>query len=580
MTGKADAVRAVSQQFKDRTNVVIEGVMAHLRDDNARELLGPGLSPLIGRGSLKSIVTFALYADVLRMVRDMVMADEEISDEEVQESLGVLSVIAGGFAKVRSKDYFAFAQLSSRNARQFLAQYESDAGLFGHANEATKWAGVDVCRNIQSCCGDSEPLEAFGGSLVAWAEALAGSDGVELSEQAVLDAIRNYTVGHGLRTGETSMESGSTNDRVLTKEIAEQFCGSDSDFDLRKYKAITDEAAEVLGKYDGSGYAGLNIYLPRITHLSEAAAKALFCFEGNLELQKLESLSLTPSSLDDGTQWRADLTLGVTELSDETAAALASTKGSLSLDQLQTLPDSTAAILARHTGRLSLNGIDSLSDEAAKLLNRRNDLSCDNFFDLSSANTIALTFRGRGPHLYVDSVSDIEQLAEHADSLRETWTVDPTELGGEECLCESALNALAKLPCRIRICSCAIDETRASRLGAFKASALDLRECNVLSEEAARKLLEFDGAILVKMNTHDDAIRQVLKAHPSVAKWGECKGPYVDIVCKNCGDRQQLEFPDNEATIYSVFGDGPGPWALCPECRAELSEEELAALED
>ena len=65
MTGKADAVRAVSQQFKDRTNTVIEEVMAHLRDDNAEEILGPGLSPLIGRGSLKSIVTFALYADVL-----------------------------------------------------------------------------------------------------------------------------------------------------------------------------------------------------------------------------------------------------------------------------------------------------------------------------------------------------------------------------------------------------------------------------------------------------------------------------------------------------------------------------------
>ena len=65
MTGKADAVRAVSQQFKDRTNAVIESVMAHLRDDNAKEILGPGLSSLIGRGSLNSIVTFALYVDVL-----------------------------------------------------------------------------------------------------------------------------------------------------------------------------------------------------------------------------------------------------------------------------------------------------------------------------------------------------------------------------------------------------------------------------------------------------------------------------------------------------------------------------------
>ena len=147
MTGRADAVRAVSQQFNDRTNAVIEGVMAHLRDDNAREILGPGLSPLIGRGSLKSIVTFALYADVLRMVWDMVMADGEISDEEAQESLGLLTVIAAGFAKVR-KEYASFTQLTPEAARRFLSHYESDSGLFGHASEATKWAGVKLCHMV------------------------------------------------------------------------------------------------------------------------------------------------------------------------------------------------------------------------------------------------------------------------------------------------------------------------------------------------------------------------------------------------------------------------------------------------
>ncbi len=368
------------------------------------------------------------------------------------------------------------------------------------------------------------------------------------------------------------------NEKVLTRQIAEKFCSSQSEIDLSEYTAITDEAAEVLGQYDGSGYDGPNIYLPAIELLSESAARSLFCFEGNLELAKLGSLSLTASSLNDATQFRADLTLGLTELSDETAAALSSTKGSLCLDELRTVSDSTAAILARHAGRLSLEGIESLSDEAARLLNRRGELFCSNFFDLGSANAIALTFRGRGLHLFVDSVYDIEQLAKHVHALRETWTVDTTELGKEECLAEEILSALAQLPCRVKVCSCEIDGRLASRFAKFNASALDLRECNVLSEDAARSLLEFGGAILVKMNMHEITIQQVLKAHPSLAKWGECKGPYVDIVCKNCGDHRQLEFPDNEATIYSVFGDSPGPWGLCPECREELSAEELIAL--
>jgi len=160
MTGKADAVRAVSEQFKAKLIEVVDGVMTHLRDNNAKEILGPVLSPLIGRGSPKSIVTFALSADVLRMVRDIVMADGEISDEEVQESLGLLTVLAAGFAKVR-KEYASFAQLTPETARQFLTQYESDAGLFGRANEATKWAGVNACRNIAGMCGDSGPVNLF-----------------------------------------------------------------------------------------------------------------------------------------------------------------------------------------------------------------------------------------------------------------------------------------------------------------------------------------------------------------------------------------------------------------------------------
>jgi hypothetical protein len=121
MTGKAEGVRTVGRQFKDCTTTVIDGVMEHLRDNNAKQLLGPGLSTLIGRGSLKSIVTFALYADVLRMVHDVLAADGNVSDEEVQASLGLLGVIASGFAKVR-KEYAAHANLSAATARKFLSQ--------------------------------------------------------------------------------------------------------------------------------------------------------------------------------------------------------------------------------------------------------------------------------------------------------------------------------------------------------------------------------------------------------------------------------------------------------------------------
>ena len=189
MTGKAEAIRSVSEQFKVKLTEVVDGIMAHLRDDNAKELLGPGLSPLIGRGSLKSVVTFALYADVLRMVRDIVMADGDISDEEVQESLGLLSVLAAGFAKAR-KEYASFAHLKSETARQFLQLHSSDRGLFGHTNTITKWSGVKLCHSIKDKCLDHKPLESLSGALLDWAKAIAAADKTTASEMGAVAALR------------------------------------------------------------------------------------------------------------------------------------------------------------------------------------------------------------------------------------------------------------------------------------------------------------------------------------------------------------------------------------------------------
>jgi hypothetical protein len=271
MTGKADAVRAVSQQFKDRTNAVIEGVMAHLNDANAKELLGPGLSPLLGRGTLRGLVTFAIYADVLRMVRDMVMADGEISDEEVQESLGLLSVVAAGFAKVRSKEYAAFTELSPETAPQFLSRYGSDGGLFGHTNEATQWSGVELCRTILTKCNDCGPLDVFGDSLLAWANTLAASDATSESEHDVLDSIQSITKRPG---------------RILTKAIAEQYLTDPFSVSLKAFEKLEDNAAALLASSDKE------LPLDGLETISAVAAEALIPHKGGLSVKGLAKLSL------------------------------------------------------------------------------------------------------------------------------------------------------------------------------------------------------------------------------------------------------------------------------------------------
>jgi TPR repeat protein len=189
MAVRAEAVRALGQDFKAVVGEVVAGVMVHLREDNAGDLLGPSLGSLVSRASLKAIVTFALYADVLRVVRDVLLADGEISDDEVQEALPLLATLAAGFAGVK-KEYAGYAALRAENVREFLEHYGADAKAFGHADESTKWAGFQVCRKLQAQFNDGGPLGMLGQWLVAWADRVVESNGVTASERDLLHSLR------------------------------------------------------------------------------------------------------------------------------------------------------------------------------------------------------------------------------------------------------------------------------------------------------------------------------------------------------------------------------------------------------
>lgn len=188
MNQRADAVRAISQQFQNRTNDIVDGVLVHLSESNSKEILGPTLSPLTSQGSLKSLVTFAIYADVLRVVRDVVIVDGNITDDEIQAGLGMLSVLATSFAKVR-KDYAAHDALSISSARAFLTKYEADTGLFGYRNDSTRWSGRKICSSIEARCNDPEPLARLNESLFEWARAIAASDTTSQAEHSLLQSL-------------------------------------------------------------------------------------------------------------------------------------------------------------------------------------------------------------------------------------------------------------------------------------------------------------------------------------------------------------------------------------------------------
>ena len=58
-------------------------------------------------------------------------------------------------------------------------------------------------------------------------------------------------------------------EKVLTKEIAEQFLAANGAFDLCEFTSIEDDAVETLSKYE------VELQLRGLTSLSDAAAKSL-----------------------------------------------------------------------------------------------------------------------------------------------------------------------------------------------------------------------------------------------------------------------------------------------------------------
>jgi len=83
-------------------------------------------------------------------------------------------------------------------------------------------------------------------------------------------------------------QGAMSDEKVLTKEIAEQFSADEGDMELSEFTAIEDEAAECLvGMHCGA------LELDGLTSISDAAALSLSKHKGELDLTGVSALSLT-----------------------------------------------------------------------------------------------------------------------------------------------------------------------------------------------------------------------------------------------------------------------------------------------
>ena len=104
----------------------IHSAAQHLTHDTRDTLLGLVLARFT-KGSGKTVLTLACYADSLRIVFSAIASDGKISKEEIDQTEGLLAAVAAAYATVRP-EYAKFATLQRADIGAWLKQYRSDAG--------------------------------------------------------------------------------------------------------------------------------------------------------------------------------------------------------------------------------------------------------------------------------------------------------------------------------------------------------------------------------------------------------------------------------------------------------------------
>jgi hypothetical protein len=285
--------------------------------------------------------------------------------------------------------------------------------------------------------------------------------------------------------------------KVLTKEVASQFCEDDTSVDLSEYTAINDDAADEL-----AAYAGTFLFL-NVTAISDYVAKRLAsrpCGEGSdLRLSQLESLS--EESVISLASWPGELRFSTDRLTPQASRALGNHVGPvLGISGLQELPLEVAANLAKHRGYLSLmfRHDADLSTEALETICRRGQrLSVTaNHFDEMSDSLAAAIGKCQGD---IDigcsslTASQAEQIAGMSGRL---------ELNSLDTDSEAVIAALSK-----------------------HRGSLSLQGLQSLSVDAARSLSKHEGEVSLCLR-HSELETEVLRIfdrHPDI--FGDTSDP-------------------------------------------------------
>jgi hypothetical protein len=279
-------------------------------------------------------------------------------------------------------------------------------------------------------------------------------------------------------------------EKVLTREIAEQLLKEKEPLRFEDYTALDDDAAEILATHKGE------LILDGLKEISDESATSLTNYQHEDNALHLNGISkLFHSVAESLGKYNGKLIHlnSLVELTDITAASLSNFRGELSLTGLTELSESTAASLAKHKGLLKLDGLTELSETVAEnLVNHQGELSLNRLAELSESVAESLA-KYKGETLPLNALTKLSDVA----------AANLSKYGGE-----LLLNGLTE-----------ISDSVASSLANHKGK-LSLNGLVELKDQQAKILSKHTGELILDSVTELDAFYFEIKNYQRISPTG------------------------------------------------------------
>ena len=149
-----------------------------------KELHGEPLSKL----PLNSVLLWAVCGDFLRITRDFVLDDDELTSEELTSIFPIVKAIATIYAKYGS-GYDRFSNINTDDIKPFFDLYLDDQTAFGYAHTETEWAFSKLVQQIKLKYIVSSPLEQYARVLSNFITLTNSYSSSDIDQEKVYKAI-------------------------------------------------------------------------------------------------------------------------------------------------------------------------------------------------------------------------------------------------------------------------------------------------------------------------------------------------------------------------------------------------------